>query len=158
MKQKSVIISIPVFVVPPHDILFYNLDDETNNVPDVDYIIKEHLTNLEVKSQASVLLISQSDIMEYYLSKIALITAHYYEFHEKDRMIWAIPHKVEYNVYEDSIEIFNISPNEDKNAICMAINYGKAKYGIPYKRFTERIKHNYASLLDWYNNFMHMYF
>ena len=158
MKQKSVLMPIPVFVIPPHDILFYNLDDETNNVPDVDYIIKEHLTNLEVKSQASVLLISQSDIMDYYLSKIALITAHYYEFHEKDRMIWAIPHKVEYNVYEDSIEIFNISPNEeDKNAICMAINYGKAKYGIPYKRFTERIK-NYASLLDWYNNFMRMYF
>lgn len=159
MKQKTETIQIPVFVKAKEGICYFDIDDDSNNVNNVSDILVEHINNLELRDQtAKVVLISKRDVINYYLNKIALITSHYYEFNNHDTMIWCIPHDVSYNIKEDTIEIYDVRPNKDPNGICLAINYGKAKYGIPYKRFINRIKDDYTGLLDWYNGFMKSYF
>lgn len=159
MKTNKRLIQIPVFVTNDDGIIWYDVNDESTNVPNISNLLIEHINNIELRERtAKVVLLSQRDVLAYYLNKIALITAHYYEFNDRTKMIWCIPHDVSYNILEDTIQIYDVIPNEDKNGMCLAVNYAKAKYGIPYKRFTEKITHNYKSLLDWYNTFMQSYF
>lgn len=159
MKSNTRNIQIPVFVTESEGIQWYDINDEYNNVPNISKLLVEHINNIELRERtAKVVLITQRDVIDYYLNKIALINAHFYEFNERYKMIWCIPHDVSYNILDDTIEIYDVKPSEDPNGMCLAVNYTKAKYGIPYKRFKEKITHNYRSLLDWYNTFMQSYF